>query len=129
MGLWTGRHCGRAWRRSSSDMNRYGQPFGCRRGNRSKYSTSAAFALPLVDLHDLPPDQQEANVQPRAEEAERPFDLGADLMLRAALLRGRGRTCPDTDAASYRGRRLVDTSALAGIERRMPRLLRNGTRR
>ena len=45
------------------------------------------FDLPMVDLRRLPPEQRAATVTTRRRaEAERPFDLGADLMLRASLL-------------------------------------------
>jgi hypothetical protein len=46
------------------------------------------FELPLVDLRDLQPEAREAEVARRGrEEADRPFDLATDLMLRASLLR------------------------------------------
>ncbi len=47
-----------------------------------------AFRLPVVDLGHLPETQREAvATQMAAEEVQRPFDLSADLMLRARLLR------------------------------------------
>jgi amino acid adenylation domain-containing protein len=50
--------------------------------------TIERFGLPLKDLRGLATDQQAAAVGERcAEEAERPFDLTRDLLLRASLLR------------------------------------------
>ena len=46
------------------------------------------FDLPLVVLGDLPPEQREAALRARRrDEAVRPFDLNADSMLRASLVR------------------------------------------
>ena len=46
------------------------------------------FDLPLADLRNLPAEAQEAEVARRGrEEAERPFDVANDVMLRASLLR------------------------------------------
>ena len=46
------------------------------------------FDLPLADLRNLPAEAQEAEVARRGrEEAERPFDIANDVMLRASLLR------------------------------------------
>src|SRR5262249_39826145 len=46
------------------------------------------FELPLYDLRALSADQREAETTRLShEEAERPFDLAADVMLRASLLR------------------------------------------
>ena len=66
-----------------------------------------------------PLDQQAAEIVERCgTEAERPFDLTRDLMLRASLLRlSRRRACVAADDASHRVRWLVATSALARIER------------
>ncbi len=48
----------------------------------------SSFDLPLVDLGELPPDQREAALcTRRRDEAARPFDLNADPMLRASLVR------------------------------------------
>ena len=47
----------------------------------------AGFALPQIDLRGLSPLEQEATVaRLAAEEADRPFDLEHDLLLRASLL-------------------------------------------
>ena len=46
------------------------------------------FELPLIDLRDLQPEQQEEEVARRGRaEAKRPFDLAADMMLRATLVK------------------------------------------
>ena len=46
------------------------------------------FELPLIDLRDLQPEQQEEEVaRRRRAAAELPFDLAADLLLRASLLK------------------------------------------
>jgi aspartate racemase len=46
-----------------------------------------ALAVPLVDLHELPEAQQEAQVEQLAtEEAQQPFDLAMGPLLRAKLL-------------------------------------------
>ena len=73
----------------SSDTNRCERPFGCRTGNRCKsFRAPSRFDLPLVDLGDLPPEQREAALcVRRRDEALRPFDLNADSMLRASLVR------------------------------------------
>ena len=53
--------------------------------------TMDRFALPVVDLGSLEPEQREAEItRHRQLEAERPFDLTRDLMLRASLLRVSG---------------------------------------
>ncbi len=51
-------------------------------------SSIERFELPLQDLSSLPPQQRQAEIVERCRlEAERPFDLSDDLLLRAALLR------------------------------------------
>ncbi len=53
-----------------------------------RIGTIDRFDLPLQDLSSLPPQQRQAEIVERCRlEAERPFDLSGDLLLRAALLR------------------------------------------
>ncbi|WP_373526933.1 amino acid adenylation domain-containing protein [Nostoc sp.] len=51
-------------------------------------SSEATLLLPIVDLSELPPDLQEIQIEQLAQiEAQQPFNLQTDLMIRAKLLR------------------------------------------
>ncbi|MBE8964962.1 amino acid adenylation domain-containing protein [Nostocales cyanobacterium LEGE 12452] len=51
-------------------------------------SEATSLILPVLDISDLPLNQQEAEVKKQAsQEAEKPFDLNGDLLLRVKLLR------------------------------------------
>ncbi|MFP4120964.1 amino acid adenylation domain-containing protein [Coleofasciculus sp.] len=57
------------------------QPFQC-------IAPSLTLTLPLVDLRQLPPDEREVEVRRRAnEEAQYPFNLAGDPLLRATILK------------------------------------------
>jgi non-ribosomal peptide synthetase component F len=54
----------------------------------SVISETVPLILPIFDISELPLNQQEAEVRQQAsQEAQKPFDLNSDLLLRAKLLR------------------------------------------
>ncbi|MEH2342111.1 MAG: amino acid adenylation domain-containing protein [Nostoc sp.] len=54
----------------------------------SVISETVPLILPIFDISELPLNQQEAEVKQQAsQEAQKPFDLNSDLLLRAKLLR------------------------------------------
>lgn len=58
-----------------------GQPFQC-------IAPTLTLTLPFIDLHELTPEEQEVEVQHRAqEEAWQPFDLARGPLLRGTLLK------------------------------------------